>query len=88
VNVPHLPEDQIKGIRITHQGMRLYKDELVVRQDPGGYPYYWIGGEFPSATMDEDSDFHAIETGYVSITPIQLDLTDQKVIPDLKKWQW
>ena len=88
VNVPHLPEDQIRGVCITHQGMRLYKDELVVRQDPGGYPYYWIGGEFPSATMDEDSDFHAIENGYVSITPIQLDLTDHKVIPDLKKWEW
>jgi len=88
VNVPHLPEDQIKGVRITHQGMRLYRDELVVRQDPYGYPYYWIGGEYPSATMEEDSDFHAIENGYVSITPIQLDLTDHKVIPALKQWQW
>jgi 5'-nucleotidase len=88
VNVPHLPEDQIKGVRITHQGMRLYKDELVIRQDPYGYPYYWIGGEYPSATMEENSDFHAIENGYVSITPIQLDLTDHKVIPTLEKWEW
>jgi len=88
VNVPHLPEEQIKGVRITHQGMRIYKDELVVREDPKGTPYYWIGGEFPSATMDEDSDFHAIENGYVSITPIQLDLTDHKVIPVLKQWMW
>jgi len=88
VNVPHLPEDQIKGVRITHQGMRIYKDELVVRQDPKGTPYYWIGGEFPSATMGEDSDYHAIENGYVSITPIQLDLTDHKVIPLLKEWVW
>ncbi|MEJ2486570.1 MAG: 5'/3'-nucleotidase SurE [Anaerolineales bacterium] len=88
VNVPHLPEDQIKGVRITHQGMRLYKDELVIRQDPYGYPYYWIGGEYPSATMEENSDFHAIENGYVSITPIQLDLTDHKVIPALKQWEW
>lgn len=88
VNVPHLPEHQLKGVRITHQGRRIYKDELVVRNDPKGTPYYWIGGEFPSATMDEDGDYHAIENGYVSITPIQLDLTDYKVIPALKKWEW
>ncbi len=88
INVPHLPEEQLKGVRITHQGMRLYKDELVVRHDPKGTPYYWIGGEFPTATMDEDSDYHAIENGYVSITPIQLDLTDHKVIPALKEWEW
>lgn len=88
VNVPYLPEEQIRGVRITHQGMRIYRDELVVRHDPKGTPYYWIGGEFPTATMDEDSDFHAIENGYVSITPIQLDLTDHKVIPVLKNWVW
>ena len=88
VNVPYLPEEQIRGVRITHQGMRIYRDELVVRHDPKGTPYYWIGGEFPTATMDEDSDFHAIENGYVSITPIQLDLTDHKVIPVLKNWEW
>ena len=47
-----------------------------------------IGGEYPSANMDEDSDYHAIENGYVSITPIQLDLTDYKAIPALQEWSW
>lgn len=88
INVPHLPEEEFKGIRITHQGRRIYRDELVTRNDPKGIPYYWIGGEFPSATMSENSDFHAIENGYVSITPIQLDLTDYKAIPSLEKWDW
>lgn len=88
INVPHLPEEELKGIRITHQGRRIYRDELVTRNDPKGIPYYWIGGEFPSATMSENSDFHAIENGYVSITPIQLDLTDYKAIPSLEKWDW
>lgn len=88
VNVPHLPEEEIKGVQITRQGVRIYRDELVVRTDPKGKNYYWIGGEYPTAAMDENSDYHAIENGYVSITPIQLDLTDYKAIPALEKWQW
>lgn len=88
VNVPHLPEEEIKGVQITHQGIRIYRDELVIRTDPKGKPYYWIGGEYPSAAMDENSDYHAIENGYVSITPIQLDLTDYNAIPALQKWEW
>jgi len=88
VNVPHLPEEEIKGVQITRQGLRIYRDELVVRTDPKGKNYYWIGGEYPTAAMDENSDYHAIENGYVSITPIQLDLTDYKAIPALEKWTW
>ncbi|MGD2027506.1 MAG: 5'/3'-nucleotidase SurE [Anaerolineales bacterium] len=88
VNVPYLPDEEIKGYRITHQSLRIYKDELVVRQDPQGKNYYWIGGEYPTATMNENSDYHAIENGYISITPIQLDMTDYKAIPMLEGWQW
>lgn len=87
VNVPNLPDDEIKGYQITRQGIRIYKDELVVREDPHGRPYYWIGGEYPTAHLEDDHDYHAIEHGYVSITPIQLDLTDYKVMPRLKEWK-
>ena len=88
VNVPHLPYDQIKGYRITRQGVRIYNDALIVQHDPMGKPMYWIGGEYPTARMDEGSDFHAIENGYISITPLQLDLTDHSMIPDLENWRW
>ena len=88
VNVPHLPYDQIKGYRITYQGIRIYKDALIVQHDPKGKPMYWIGGEYPSAHMDEGSDYHAIENGYISITPLQLDLTNHEIIPDLENWKW
>jgi 5'-nucleotidase len=88
VNVPHLPDDEIKGIQVTRQGLRVYKDELVVREDPHGRPYYWIGGEFPTALLREGTDYKAVEDGYVSITPLQLDLTDYKLQDTLKNWQW
>jgi len=87
VNVPNLPDEDIKGYQITRQGVRIYKDELVVREDPHGRPYYWIGGEYPTAHLEDDHDYYAIEHGYVSITPIQLDLTDYKVMPRLKEWE-
>lgn len=86
VNVPHLPDEEIKGFQITRQGIRIYKDELIVQTDPKGKPMYWIGGEYPGAHMDNGHDYHAIENGYVSVTPIQLDLTDYGEIERLKGW--
>ncbi len=84
VNVPPAP---IKGLRITRQGLRVYRDELVERRDPRGRPYYWIGGERPTGVMEEGTDFWAVEHGYLSITPLQLDLTAYKAIPALEQWQ-
>ncbi|HKJ27477.1 MAG TPA: 5'/3'-nucleotidase SurE [Anaerolineales bacterium] len=88
VNVPNLPDDEIKGYAITRQGVRIYKDELIVQMDPKGKPFYWIGGEYPSAHMEDGHDYHAIENGYVSITPIQLDLTDYAIMPKLQEWEF
>ena len=82
INVPYLPIEEIKGYKITRQGVRIYRDELVKRLDPRGQPYYWIGGEIPSAVNAPGTDFAALSEGYVSITPIQLDLTSQK----MKTW--
>ncbi|MCX8062341.1 MAG: 5'/3'-nucleotidase SurE [Anaerolineales bacterium] len=75
VNVPFLPLDQIKGYRITRQGLRVYRDSLDRRYDPRGRPYYWIGGEAPTAIPEEGTDYGAIASGFVSVTPLQLDLT-------------
>ncbi|MCJ7694148.1 MAG: 5'/3'-nucleotidase SurE [Anaerolineaceae bacterium] len=76
INVPSLKEDEFKGIRITRQGLRIYRDELVKRIDPRGRPYYWIGGDVPTGMHEEDTDFGAIKDGFVSVTPITLDMTD------------
>ena len=88
VNVPVCPLDEIKGIRITHQGLRVYRDALDKRLDPRGRPYYWIGGEEPIGVPDNGSDFGAVEQGYVSVTPLQLDLTAYQTAQKLSTWTW
>jgi 5'-nucleotidase len=88
VNVPYLPEKQIKGFCITRQGQRIYNDELVTRFDPRNRPYYWIGGESPTGVDENGTDFGAITAGYVSITPLKLDLTDDQVRQVLDSWNW
>jgi 5'-nucleotidase len=86
INVPALPEDQIKGYLITRQGLRIYRDELVKRLDPRGKPYYWIGGDVPTGIPDEGTDFGTLSRGYISITPLQLDLTAYDAIDHLRDW--
>jgi 5'-nucleotidase len=88
VNVPYLKGEELKGFMITRQGLRLYRDALDARVDPRGKPYYWIGGEFPLGVDEEGTDYGAIKAGYVSITPLQLDLTAWEAMDGLKKWTW
>ena len=86
-NIPYLPLDEIKGFKITKLGERIYLDELVSRVDPFGRPYHWIGGEHPTGKMISDTDFGAINEGYVSITPLQLDMTARDERARLEKWE-
>ena len=88
VNVPYLKENELKGYQVTRQGSRLYRDALDARIDPRGKPYYWIGGEFPLGVEEEGTDYGAIRAGYVSITPLQLDLTAWEAMEDIRKWNW
>ncbi len=88
INVPYLKESQLKGYMITRQGLRVYRDALDQRLDPRGKPYYWIGGQSPTGVAEEGTDFGALAEGYVSITPLQLDLTNYKAMDVLKKWKW
>jgi 5'-nucleotidase len=88
VNVPYREETDLRGYLVTRQGLRIYRDELVRREDPRGRPYYWIGGEVPSGVPDEGTDIGALADGYVSITPLHLDMTDYSVVDNLRKWLW
>ncbi len=88
VNVPYLKESELKGYMITRQGLRVYRDVLDQRRDPRGRPYYWIGGEAPTGIAEEGTDVGALAEGYVSITPLQLDLTNYKAMDLLKQWVW
>jgi 5'-nucleotidase len=88
INVPYLKEGELKGFMITRQGLRVYRDALDERLDPRGRPYYWIGGEAPTGVVEPGTDIGALAEGYVSITPLQLDLTNYKSMDVLKKWSF
>ncbi|MFH2038218.1 MAG: 5'/3'-nucleotidase SurE, partial [Chloroflexota bacterium] len=88
INVPYLPYDKLKGFMLTRQGLRIYRDVLEKRFDPRGRPYYWIGGETPTGSLEDGTDYGALKEGYVSITPLQLYLTDQEALVKMQSWDW
>ncbi|MEK6531139.1 MAG: 5'/3'-nucleotidase SurE [Deltaproteobacteria bacterium] len=85
VNVPSV--SNIKGSRITRQGKRSYSDTVVEKVDPRGKKYYWIGGDLTKWDAGMDTDFYAISKGYISITPLHLDMTNYSSIRELKRWR-
>jgi len=87
VNIPYRPSGELE-VRVTRQGLRVYRDKLDERLDPRGRPYYWIGGDWPTGVPDEGTDIGALQEGFVSVTPLQLDLTDRPVLERLKSWNW
>ena len=78
---------EIKGYRITRQGLRVYRDRLDTRKDPRGKPYYWIGGDAPSGIPEDGTDIGALADEWVSVTPLQLDLTAYPALHLLKSWK-
>lgn len=85
VNVPDLPYDEIKGVKVTRTGTRVYRDVVVEKIDPRGRPYYWVGGA-PEFSGGEDTDWHAVDSGYVSATPLHLDMTDHRSLETVRSW--
>ncbi len=87
VNVPALPRDQIRGIRITRLARYRYRDSYDVRQDPRGRNYYWLTGEDAEILKPEpDLDAVAVEEGFVSVTPLCYDLTCLSFAGELRGW--
>jgi 5'-nucleotidase len=86
VNLPHRPWNEIQGMRITRLGTRVYSDTLIEKTDPRGRAYYWIGGQDPVWESHEGTDFHAVEHGHISVTPLSLDLTDYRVMVEMEQW--
>lgn len=88
INIPAIAHKQIKGIRFTRQGKRIYKDAIQETIDPWGRLHYWIGGGTVHWSGGSDSDEEAVRNGYISITPIQLDLTcDEGIVFLERNWQ-
>jgi 5'-nucleotidase len=86
INLPDLPASEIKGVRVTRLGSRFFSDSLARMKDPWGKDIYWIGGGFATWSGDDSTDQAAIRDGYVSITPLQMDLTDHKLLETVRAW--
>jgi len=84
----NVPSSEIKGVRITRQGRRSGGESVLERVDPRGKLYYWIGPQHYPEGEPEDTDIGALKRGYISITPLRLDLTDYQLLPQLKEdWE-
>ncbi|MCX6344704.1 MAG: 5'/3'-nucleotidase SurE [Armatimonadetes bacterium] len=86
VNVPALPASEIKGVAVTRQGKREYINKLDKRTDPSGRSYYWFGGDAPVDTLTEGTDVKAVSEGWISVTPVHIDLTDYQTISLIESW--
>src|SRR5919202_1366618 len=86
VNVPSGARKDIKGVKVTRLGRREYNDQLIRRKDPLGRDYFWIGGAPPGGAGEPGTDLHAVAEGYVSVTPVQLDLTNHSLLDQIASW--
>ena len=86
VNIPNLPKKAIKGIKICRQAKANWEEEFDKRTNPNGRDYYWLAGKFVNLDQGEDTDEWALEHGYVSVVPVQFDLTAHHCIQNLNTW--
>lgn len=86
VNFPKLKHDEIKGIKICRQAKAIWMEKFDKRKTPQGKDYYWLTGEFVNQDKGEDTDEWALENGYISIVPVQFDLTAYHAIQQLNTW--
>ena len=86
VNVPDLPWDELAGMQATRLGHRHKSEPVVEMQDPRGRPVYWVGPAGSEQDAGPGTDFHAVRTGHVSITPLDVDLTRYEAIDTLASW--
>jgi 5'-nucleotidase len=84
VNVPNLPKHELRGYRLTRQGKRRYAEQIEVRIDPRGKKYYWIGGDDLGFDPDEGTDCVAVHEGFISVTPLHVDLTNYRALQELR----
>lgn len=86
INVPDIPYEQLKGFKVCKLGYRAAASEMIKQQDPRGETIYWIGPSGLPENESEGTDFHAVKNGYVSITPLQADMTAYHSLDALQYW--
>jgi 5'-nucleotidase len=88
VNFPDVPAEEIKGVKICRQAEAHWSDSFEKREDPSGKPYYWLTGNFEGRDKGEDTDIFALANKYISVVPVQFDLTAHHVISELNTWDY
>ncbi len=86
VNLPPIPGDQVKGVRVTHLGSRVFHEEVARMKDPWGRDIYWIGGGHVTWSGGSDSDFRAMGEGFISVTPLHVDMTNYDLLEAARGW--
>lgn len=86
INLPPIAPEESRGVRVTKLGRRAYEGSLTRARDPNGREYFWIGGGESRWWGGAGSDFQAIEEGYVSVTPLHLDLTNHRLLQEISGW--
>jgi len=87
INVPDPVKADSRRHRVTRLGERVYHDVITEKIDPRGEPYFWIGGHYTVTGDDLDTDYSAIRDGYISVTPLDIDMTNRSFINDISKWK-
>lgn len=88
VNIPDLEDSKIKGVKICRQAKANWKEAFDKRQTPQGKDYYWLSGVFENYDDGKDTDEWALENGYISVVPVQFDLTAHQCIQELNTWRF
>ena len=88
VNIPRKSEEKLKGIKVCRQAMARYEEEFEERRDPMGIPYFWLTGVFRIQDHGEDTDEWALKNHYVSVVPVQFDMTSHHSISTLNQWDF
>jgi 5'-nucleotidase len=86
VNVPDVPREMLRGVRITRLGRRHRAENVIATQNPRGETVYWVGAAGAAADAGEGTDFNAIVEGFASVTPLQIDLTNRDEMPGVARW--
>jgi 5'-nucleotidase len=88
INIPEIKPGWPRGVRVAPQSVRPMTESLEKRTDPLGREYYWLGGDFTNLDDDAETDRTALREGYVCITPLQFNLTDNALLGDMQQWSW
>ena len=87
INLPPIPAADVKGVKATNLGSRVFHEEIARMKDPWGRDIYWIGGGHVTWSGGADSDFQAVKDGYISVTPLHVDLTNYELLEVVRQWK-